>query len=80
MEDFIKCVLDRLGFGIGGVMTKNPKMFAGRINDYFPYVKIEVEEVLDGECTFLVVGSTSSFKIKYLYADDGRITYVMLNK
>ena len=62
MEEFIKAYLNRLGFGINGVMTKDPKMFGGRMEDYFPPFKVKIINYIT---------SPSANTITYEFSKDG---------
>ena len=79
MKEFIKTVLNKLGFGINGVMTQDLKMFGGRIEDYFAPFKVTLQRMPDTEdkdinkCEYKFDNGNESFYAMYTFTKSLRI-------
>lgn len=72
MEEAIIGVFNRMGFGVNGVMTNDPKMFCGRIEMTFPHLKFELKSNEDNECVYHV-NCGKGFNLQYKWTDDKRV-------
>ena len=72
MKEFIVSILSFLGFGTNGVMTQDPKLFAGRINTYCN--DFNVDEVAKGEdyMEFKFAKGEESFILRYEFTKESR--------
>ena len=54
MKGFIISILDFLGFGKNGIMTADPMMFAGRLNQYCADYTIKVQHRSDTNVCYML--------------------------
>ncbi len=68
--------MNRMGFGVNGVMTNDPSMFCGRIEMTFPCMKMSVRDKGDGYCIYSV-DCGKGFTMRYEWEQDSkRITKI----